>query len=160
MGACAGRTPGLRKCDTLDAMAAPSVPLSILLAKDVPYEWHDGVALIAQLLEQLRPIGGGPQPIHLPDLGSIALENTGWLTVSPEPERELPVMPGAAQLLQELLSGIDQPPQLRLYAMQTAGDSDTPLGQFADELSKWERPNRIPKLIALHGRAEIGRAHV
>ena len=127
----------------------------MLLAKDVPYEWHDGVAVIAQLLEQLRPFGGGPQPTSIPDLGSIALENTGWLTVSQEPERELPIMPGAARLLQELLSGIDQPPQLRLYAMQTAGsDADTPLGQFADELSKWERPNRIPKLIALHARAD------
>jgi len=135
-------------------MAAPSVPLSILLAKGVPYEWHDGVGLIAQLLEQLRPFGGGAQPITIPDLGSIALEGTGWLSVSPAPERELPIMPGAAQLLQEVLSGIDQPPQLRLYAMQTAGNgADTPLAQFADELSKWERPNRIPKLIALHGRA-------
>ena len=126
----------------------------MLIAKDVPYEWHDGVALIAQLLEQLRSFGSGPQPTTLADLGSIALESTGWLTVASEPARQLPVMPGAAQLLQELLSGIDQPPQLRLYVMQTTGvDPMTPLGQFADELSKWERPNRIAKLGALHTRA-------
>lgn len=126
----------------------------MLRSKEVSYEWHDGVALIAQLIEQLRPIGSTAPPTTVPDLGSVALESTGWLTVSPEPERALPVMPGAAQLLQELLSGTDQPPQLRLYVMQVAGaDQPISLWEFADELSKWERPNRIPKLVKLHARA-------
>ena len=126
----------------------------MLLTKDVLYKWHDGVALIAQLIEQLRPFGAAAPSDTIPDLASVALESTGWLRVSPEPEREEPIMPGAAQLLQQLLSGTDQPPQLRLYVMQAAtSEPSTPLGEFADELSKWERPNRVPKLVALHKRA-------
>ena len=63
-------------------------------------------------------------------------------------------MPGVVQTLQQLLSGTDQPPQLRLFVMQAAtSESTSSLDTFADELSKWERPNRVPKLVALHARA-------
>ncbi len=135
-------------------MATPSVPLSMLQTKDVPYEWHDGVALVAQLIEQVRPIGLAPAPATIPGLESIALETTGWLTISLDSEQALPAMPGAARVLQQLLSGTDQPPQLRLFVMQAASsDSTDSLDAFADELSKWERPNRVPKLVALHTRA-------
>ena len=135
-------------------MANPSVPLSMLQTKDVPYEWHDGVALVAQLIEQVRPIGLAPAPATIPGLESIALETTGWLTLSSDSEQALPAMPGAARVLQQLLSGTDQPPQLRLFVMQAAAsDSTDSLDTFADELSKWERPNRVAKLVALHTRA-------
>ena len=135
-------------------MANPSVPLSMLQTKDVPYEWHDGVALVAQLIEQVRPIGLAPPPATIPGLESIALETTGWLTLSSDSEQALPAMPGAARVLQQLLSGTDQPPQLRLFVMQAAtSDSTDSLDAFADELSKWERPNRVAKLVALHTRA-------
>ena len=135
-------------------MATPSVPLSMLQTKDVPYEWHDGVALVAQLIEQVRPIGLAPAPATIPGLESIALETPGWLTLSSDSEHALPAMPGAARVLQQLLSGTDQPPQLRLFVMQAAAsDSTDSLDAFADELSKWERPNRVAKLVALHTRA-------
>jgi hypothetical protein len=135
-------------------MANPVVPLSMLLTRDVPYEWHDGVALMAQLVGQLRSNSGGQEPTEIPDLRSVALDQMGWLTISPHPEQRLPIMPGGAQLLQQLLSGKDQPPQLRLFAMQSAtADPVLPVGIFADELGKWERPNRIPKLVALYSRA-------
>ena len=126
----------------------------MLLAKDVPYEWHDGVALVAQLIEQVRPIGLAPAAATIPDLSNVALEATGWLTIPSDPDKTLPAMPGVVQALQELLSGTDQPPQLRLFVMQAATpDSTGSLDTFADELSKWERPNRMPKLVALHARA-------
>ncbi|MEQ1909250.1 MAG: hypothetical protein ABMA15_10535 [Vicinamibacterales bacterium] len=135
-------------------MATPSVPLSMLLMKDVPYEWHDGVALVAQLIEQVRPIGLAPAAATIPDLSNVALEVTGWLTIPSDPDQALPAMPGVVQTLQQLLSGTDQPPQLRLFVMQAASsDSTSSLEAFADELSKWERPNRMPKLVALHARA-------
>lgn len=126
----------------------------MLLMKDVPYEWHDGVALVAQLIEQVRPIGLAPTAATVPDLSNIALESTGWLTVSSDTDQTMPAMPGVAQALQQLLSGTDQPPQLRLFVMQVAtADSTSSLDAFADELSKWERPNRVPKLVQLHARA-------
>ena len=55
-------------------MATPSVPLSMLLMKDVPYEWHDGVALVAQLIEQVRPIGLAPAATTIPDLSNVEIE--------------------------------------------------------------------------------------
>ena len=126
----------------------------MLLMKDVPYEWHDGVALVAQLIEQVRPIGLAPAAATIPDLSNVALEHTGWLTIPTDPDQKLPAMPGVVQTLQQLLSGTDQPPQLRLFVMQAATpDSTSSLDTFADELSKWERPNRVPKLVALHARA-------
>ena len=135
-------------------MATPSVPLSALVTKDVSYEWHDGVALVSQLLDQLRPAGASPAPSTIPDPGSIALEADGRLTIFSDAGPALPAMPGAAQVLQQLLSGTGQPPQLRLFVMQVAtSEPPVPLNVFAGELSKWERPNRVPKLIALHARA-------
>lgn len=135
-------------------MANPVVPLSMLLTKDVPYEWHDGVALVAQLVGQLRSNSGPDGPTDIPDLRSVSLDEMGWLTIAPDPEQRLPVMPGGGQLLQQLLSGKDQPPQLRLFAMQSATvDPLLSLDTFVEELGKWERPNRIPKLVGLYARA-------
>lgn len=135
-------------------MANPVIPLSLLLTRDVPYEWHDGVALMAQLVGQLRSNSGSREPTETPDLRSVSLDEMGWLTISADSEQRLPIMPGGAQLLQQLLSGKDQPPQLRLFAMQSAtAEPPMPIEVFADELSKWERPNRTPKLVALYARA-------
>lgn len=132
----------------------------MLLTKDVAYEWHDGVALAAQLVAQVRsdiPHAEG----RIPDLRGVTLEETGTLTLSAHPEHSMPAMPGAAQVLQQLLSGKEQPTPLRLFAMQAA-TSEPPmsLAMFADELEKWERPNRRAKLAALYQRAfeQIGPA--
>ncbi len=132
----------------------------MILTKDVAYEWHDGVALAAQLVAQVRsdiPHAEG----RIPDLRGVTLEETGALTLSAHPEHSMPAMPGAAQVLQQLLSGKEQPTQLRLFAMQAAtAEPPMSLGLFAEELEKWERPNRLAKLGALYQRAfeQIGPA--
>jgi len=141
-------------------MAQPSVPLSMLLTKDVSYEWHDGVALAAQLVAQVRSDIPNAQS-RIPDLRAVTLEEGGILTLSAHPDHAMPAMPGAAQILQQLLSGKEQPPPLRLFAMQAATAEPTPtLDVFAEELSKFERPNRRAKLSALYFRAleQIGAA--
>ncbi len=138
----------------------PSVPIAMLLTKDVAYEWHDGVALAAQLVAQVRadiPHADG----RIPDLRGVTLEGTGALALSAHPEHSMPAMPGAAQLLQQLLSGKEQPTPLRLFAMQAAtAEPPMSLALFAEELEKWERPNRLAKLGALYQRAfaQIGPA--
>ena len=132
----------------------------MLLTKDVAYEWHDGVALAAQLVAQVRadiPHAEG----RIPDLRGVTLEENGSLTLSAHPEHSMPAMPGAAQVLQQLLSGKDQPTQLRLFAMQAAtAEPPMSLSLFAEELEKWERPHRLAKLGALYQRAfeQIGPA--
>ncbi|HUR34967.1 MAG TPA: hypothetical protein VM032_14290 [Vicinamibacterales bacterium] len=134
-------------------MSQPSVPLSMLLTKDVAYEWHDGVALVAQLVAQVQadiPAAQG----RIPDLRAVTLEENGTLALSAHPDHSMPAMPGAAQMLQQLLSGKDQPAPLRLFGMQAATAEPVPtLDHFAEELAKWERPGRQAKLAALYFRA-------
>lgn len=138
----------------------PSVPIAMLLTKDVAYEWHDGVALAAQLVAQVRADIPHAEE-RIPDLRGVTLEGTGALALSAHPEHSMPAMPGAAQLLQQLLSGKEQPTPLRLFAMQAAtAEPPMSLALFAEELEKWERPNRLAKLGALYQRAfaQIGPA--
>jgi hypothetical protein len=133
---------------------APSVPVSLLVTKDVPFEWHDAVAIVAQLVAQVREDIPFAQP-RIPELRAISLEETGTLSLSTNAQT-LPGMPGAAQILQQLLSGRDQPPPLRLYLMQALTADPVPtLGGFADELLKWERPNRQQKLATLYARSVV-----
>ena len=133
---------------------APSIPVSLLLTKDVPFEWHDAVAIVAQLVAQVREDIPFAQP-RIPELRAITLEETGTLSLSTHAQT-LPGMPGAAQILQQLLSGSDQPPPLRLYLMQALTSEPVPtLGAFADELLKWERPNRQQKLATLYARSVV-----
>jgi len=128
--------------------------VSLLVTKDVPFEWHDAVAIVAQLVAQVREDIPFAQP-RIPELRAISLEETGTLSLSTNAQT-LPGMPGAAQILQQLLSGRDQPPPLRLYLMQALTADPVPtLGGFADELLKWERPNRQQKLATLYARSVV-----
>ncbi len=136
-------------------MSAP-VSLSTLLAADIPFEWHDAVAIAAQLLDQVRSDIPHPADTHIPDLSGITLEQTGTLSLVLQPGQTVPLMPGAAQLLQRLLSGREQPTLLRRFVMQAvAADPPPPVDQFVQELARWERPNRLQKLAALYSRAAM-----
>ena len=133
---------------------APSVPVSLLLTKDVSFEWHDAVAIVAQLVAQVREDIPFAQP-RIPELRAISLEENGTLSLATNAQT-VSGMPGAAQILQQLLSGRDQPPPLRLYLMQALTAEPFPtLGAFADELLKWERPNRQQKLATLYARSVV-----
>lgn len=129
----------------------PPVPLSLLIAKDLSYDWHDAVAIISQLIAQAR--AGGAVPASFPEFRLLSIEAGGIVTaVAPEPS--VPAMPGAAALLQQLLSGRDQPPPLRLFAMQAATSEPRPtLEAFAEELAKYERPGRTARVAALYNQA-------
>jgi hypothetical protein len=136
-------------------MAGPSVPLSTLVTRNVPYEWHDAVAVVAQFVEQLRSDVASPEK-RIPDASGISLEQNGTLTIKLAPDSAMPVMPGAVQILQQLLGGRDQPTGLRLVLLKAAGDQPSPsLDAFAAELSRWERPNRQAKLAVLYQHAAV-----
>src|SRR4051812_49655452 len=119
-------------------MASQSVPLSTLAGKGAPLEWRDAVALVAQLIRQVRadiPFAQG----RVPSLAGIALEPDGTLVLTTDPKQSSPGMPGAAQILQQLLSAIDSPSELRLVTMQAVkAESPPSLDGFAEELAKWE----------------------
>lgn len=129
----------------------PPVPLTMLIAKDIAFEWHEAVAIVAQVIAQAR--SGGTLPETLPEFRLMSLEDGGAVTaIAPEPS--VPSMPGAALLLQQLLSGREQPPPLRLFAMQSANaEPPLTLDAFADELAKYERPGRTARIAALYNQA-------
>src|SRR5689334_5702907 len=134
-------------------MPPSSVSLSKLVAGDVSYEWHEAVALVAQLIDQVRADIPLAQK-WVPHLGAVSLEQNGTLAINIDPAQAMPGMPGAAQILQQLLSGRDQPPALRLLILQAVGESSPlSLDTFAADLGRWERPNRPAILAALHRRA-------
>jgi hypothetical protein len=134
-------------------MASPSVPLSLLVTREVPYEWHDALAIAAQFVEQLRADITSPNK-RIPDSSGVALEASGALTITLDPMQSLPAMPGTVQILQQLLGGKEQPTALRLALLKAVSDEPAPsLDAFAAELSRWERPNRQAKLAALYQRA-------
>ena len=88
---------------------------------------------------------------RVPHLGGISLAQNGTLALSVDPAQAMPGMPGAAQVLHQLLSGKDQPAALRLLVVKAISEGSTfPLDGFAAELTRWERPNRQAKLAALH----------
>jgi len=138
------------------AVVAPadrSIPLS-RLRSGAPVEWHDAVALLQQLLDQLAPDRTRPPAGSLPALDAIAIEPSGRLAVDLNPPGEAFVK-GLGRLLNELLQSNPAPANLRLLAWQAASDTAAPLrlDEFGRQLAGWERPNRAAALTALYERA-------
>jgi hypothetical protein len=138
------------------SVAAPadrSVPLS-QLRSGVTVEWHDAVALLQQVIDQLAPDRTRPPAGSLPGLDEIAIESSGRLAITLHPPGEAFVK-GLGRLLNEVLQSNPAPANLRLLAWQAASDSAAPLhlDEFGRQLAGWERPNRAAALRALYERA-------
>jgi hypothetical protein len=138
------------------SVAAPadrSVPLS-QLRSGVTVEWHDAVALLQQVIDQLAPDRTRPPAGSLPGLDEIAIESSGRLAITLGPPGEAFVK-GLGRLLNEVLQSNPAPANLRLLAWQAASDSAAPLhlDEFGRQLAGWERPNRAAALRALYERA-------
>jgi hypothetical protein len=132
-----------------------ALPLSRLLSPEVACDWHDAVAVVQQLAEQVTH-GGREEPAgSLPDIHRIAIEPNGELRVRLDPRGREPLVRGLGNLLSRLLTNRDSPAAVRLIVSQVM--SDLPTIQTAEELvrelARWERPYRIQKIVALYERA-------
>jgi hypothetical protein len=140
-------TPSLSRSDR-------SVPLSRLKSPGVTVEWHDAVALLQQLVDQLAPDRARPPAGSVPALDAINIEPSGRLVAALNPPGE-PFVKGLGRLFNELLQSNPAPANLRLLAWQAASDSAAPirLDELGRQLAGWERPGRAAALVALYGRA-------
>jgi hypothetical protein len=136
------------------ALPDRSVAMSRLRSAGVTVEWHDAVALVQQLVDQLAPDRSRPPAGSIPPLDAIRIEPSGRLQVTLNPPGE-PFVKGLGKLLNELLQSNPAPANLRLLAWQAASDSAAPLRleEFGRQLAGWERPGRPTALVALHARA-------
>ncbi len=138
-----------------------SVPLSRLRSPGVTVEWHDAVALLQQLVDQLAPDRARPPAGSVPALDAIKIEPSGRLVAALNPPGE-PFVKGLGRLFNELLQSSPAPANLRLLAWQAASDSAAPirLDEFGQQLAGWERPGRAAALVALHARAATAKPEV
>jgi len=133
----------------------PFVPSSHLLSADVAYEWHDAVALVQQLAEQLIPDKTRLPPGSIPPIEGIALGSTGRLRAQLDPTGTEPLVTGLGQALHRLLQDKPGPANLRLIAWQAVSGQATQvtLEELLRQLAGWERPGRLEKLAKLYERA-------
>ena len=135
----------------------PLIALSQLLSSEVAYEWHDAVALVQQLVDQLIPDQNGAPPGSIPQPEAIALGPSGRLRAQIDPTGSEPLVVGIGQLLCRLLQDRPAPAPLRLSASQAASAVavPVPIGELRRELTGWERPGRLEKLARLYERALV-----
>jgi hypothetical protein len=131
-----------------------SIPLTRLRAPSVALEWHEAVALMQQLVDQIAPDRVRLPPGSVPPIDAIRLESSGRLRVRLDPPGE-PFIRGLGKLLTELLQSNPAPANLRLLAWQAASESAAPLRleEIGRQLAGWERPGRPAALAALYARA-------
>jgi hypothetical protein len=151
------RSPaGSDKAATPRAPQQPTaLPLSRLLSPEVVCDWHDAVAVVQQLAEQVTH-GGREEPAgSLPDVHRIAIEPNGELRVRLDPRGREPLVRGLGNLLSRLLTNRDSPAAVRLIVSQVMSDLPTihTVEELVRELARWERPYRIQKVVALYERA-------
>src|SRR5262245_3829787 len=134
---------------------ATSLPLSRLLSPEVICDWHDAVAIVKQLAEQLTH-GGREEPAgSLPDIHRLGIEPNGEFRMRLDPRGSEPLVRGLGNLLHRLLTNRDSPAAVRLIVSQVMSDLPTikTVEELVRELARWERPYRNQKLVAIYERA-------
>jgi hypothetical protein len=151
------RSPvGSDKAATPRAPQQPTaLPLSRLLSPEVVCDWHDAVAIVQQLAEQVTHGGREETAGSLPDIHRIAIEPNGELRVRLDARGREPLVRGLGNLLSRLLANRDSPAAVRLIVSQVMSDLPTiqTVEGLVRELARWERPYRIQKIVALYERA-------
>ena len=116
-------------------------------------EWHQAVALVQQLLDEVAPDRTDAPAGTIPPLASIRLDSSSRLQVQLGPGDE-PFVAGLARVLTELLQANPAPAPLRLLGIARGCAIHRPtLEEFARELAGWERPGRVASLSAFARRA-------
>jgi len=127
------------------------IPIPDVLARGVPFEWPEAVALVQELGDGLK--NSGPSRTLL-TLDALALGPDGRLGVSMEPGA-VPIVRSLGHVLEQLLTNHPGPANLRLIAMQATADGSTfsSVEELARALAHFERPGRLKALTALYERA-------
>jgi hypothetical protein len=136
-----------------------SLPLSYLLHSNVEFQWHEAVAIVRQLADQLtHGLSLEPQG-SLPDVDGIELEPTGRLLARLDPGGTVPVVRGLGFLLHILLADTGAPARLRLIVSQAVSEAPTfpSVERLMWELAGFERPLRLHTLKQLYERVAVAR---
>jgi hypothetical protein len=134
---------------------AAGISLGQLIAAAVAMEWHDAVAIVSQLVDELAADRSRPPTGALPSPDAIRLDPDGRIDVRLVPNGPELLTAGIGRLLQQLLQDKPTPANLRLFAWRITADAGASLTleEIADELGRWERPGRSGKLSSLYERA-------
>jgi hypothetical protein len=137
------------------ARREPRNPISLaqLLASSVLIEWHDAVAIMSQLADQVLVDKRHPPSGALPAIGAIQLESDGRVHAHLTSNASESLSAGFGRVLQALLQDKPTPANLRLLAWRTTTDVGISLDEMRAELARWERPGRVDKLKDLYERA-------
>ena len=114
--------------------------------------WHEAVAIVQALAEQLVAGGSVPGP------DDLLLEADGALHLGFGPDEPQDPVCAVAGLLQALLSGIEAPVGLRELADDNSKPSHvyTTIESFQRALAFYERPGRAEDLAHVAARARVG----
>jgi hypothetical protein len=126
--------------------------LSDILGRVHSVQWHEAVALVRGVAEQLNE--GAGEAVLVPELHQIEISPTGEVGVSggevaDEPVRRL------GQLLHAALGNSELPVQLRLVMLQATAPTPAfgSMREYDEALAYFERPNRGVVLETLYARA-------
>ncbi len=137
-----------------------SLPLSYLLHTNVEFQWHEAVAIVRQLADQLtHGLSLEPQG-SLPDVDGIELEPTGRLLARLDPGGTVPVVRGLGFLLHILLADTEAPARLRLIVSQAVTWRCRRFRRWSAltwELAGFERPRRLRDAEAAYERVAVAR---
>jgi hypothetical protein len=139
---------------TPDTSTPIPFPLSHVLHSNVAFHWHEAVAIVRQLADQLtHGLSLEPQG-SIPGVDGIALEATGRLLARLDPAGAVPVVRGLGYLLHVLLADTSAPARLRLIVSQAVSEMPTfpSVERLTWELAGFERPRRLETLKQLYER--------
>lgn len=134
------------------------VQLSALLAGGVALDWHDAVAIVQQLANDIAPDVTRPPVGSLPDLESIFLDANGSVHASLDSGSHEPMVAALGRLLRAMLKHAPAPANLCTFAQDMANPAKgASLRHWTSQLARWERPDRRGKLKSLYERSRKAR---
>jgi hypothetical protein len=127
-----------------------SIDFGDLLARDVPLEWHEAVAVVQEACGQL--FGPG---VEAPDPTHIRLHPAGTIELLPQPHSSEPPTQRLGHTLNALMQGTLPPAELRLFASESTSvvAAAISVDDFSRRLAYFERPGRSRVLQLLYERA-------
>lgn len=125
--------------------------LAEVISRRTPLGWHEGVALVREVSDQLSAL---TSTSGVPDLAEILLAEDGTIRIAGATRADEPVR-RLGQLLQALLVNSDMPVQLRLVVSQATAPEPRyeSVKEFNEALAFFDRPHRSGVLRAVFERA-------